>query len=202
MNRLPFVATSLTILALSAPTMGEADHISARIRAGTIQVGTGSAISAGFAVSGSSGFAFMASTDSGTSQALCQPCVAGDTISLSTNMSPAYFGSARYRGKSYRFDFDNGGGWFAVEAPSFTLPDGEGTEPRTVEFQTTFRVAEAPSPTTFRHTFLTLQDETSTHELRLSGSGTATATFTVTFDPDSQKHLYFFESLRFEFSRK
>lgn len=202
MIRVPFVATSLAILALAAPTSGEADHISARIRAGTIQVGPGSGISAGFAISGASGFAFMASTDSGNSEAACMPCQSGDVISFSTNMSPAYVGSARYRGQSYQFDFEHGGGWFTVEAPSFTLPAGGGTEPTTVEFATPFRVRDDTAGGPLQYTWLALQDENTMHELRLTGSGTAIGTFRVQFDPDTQTHLYFFESIRFEFSTK
>lgn len=192
MKRFPIVAISVTMLTLVAPTRGDADHIGARITSGTILAGPGAEIAGSFAIAGPGAFTFNASYDSGNSEGACFPCRSGDTISLSTNISPAYFGTATYRGKSYPFHLDAGGGWFAIEAPSFTLPRSEGP---TAEFQTPFTVSDT--------TYLFLQNPDGTgHNLRLSGSGTATARYRVQYDPDTDTYLYFFETIRFDFSKR
>lgn len=169
--------------------------LSAQITSGTIQVGTGSAISGSFAIAGSSGFSFSAGFDSGTSEALCQPCRAGDTLSLSTNISPSYFGTARYRGQTYTFDFGFGGGWFSLIGPSFTLPEGDSPAETLVEFTTPF--------TTGDDTYLFLQSGANgenMHNLRLSGGGTATLRLLRFYD-EVEGYLYFFDSLRFEYDK-
>jgi hypothetical protein len=196
MSRLPFVATPFLILALAIPRAGDADHISARITGGTLQVMTGDAVSGTFAMTGTAGFSFSAGSDSGNSDALCQPCRSGDTISLSTVVSPPYFGTARYRGQNYAFDFENGGGQFSLNGPSFALPPGDTPEPTIVEFATPF--------TTGNDTRLALQPGPSElpHQLVLSGGGTATVRFLRQFDEVEQTWFYFFDSLRFEFTKE
>jgi hypothetical protein len=191
MARFPIVVISVTMLAAAVPTPGGADHINAKITSGTIVVVPASSLSGSFSIEGNAGFSFDAGFDSGHSEGLCRPCQDGDTIALTTTIAPAYFGTARYRGKSYAFNFDVGGGWFAVAAPSFTLPPGGGT---TAEFQTPFTVED--------ETFLFLQDADGTgHNLRLSGSGTATARYDVVYDPDSDTYFYTFVSMQLDFSK-
>jgi len=193
MTRVLFVALSVAMLAIAAPTSGGADHINARVTSGSIVVGSGSAISGTFEVAGTSGFSFDAGFDSGHSEALCFPCLPGDTITVSSVMSPTYAGTARYRGKTYPFSFEFGGGWWSVSTPPLTLPDPEGP---TAEFQVPFSVND--------DSFLFLQEspDGTGHNVRLSGSGTATVRFTVTFDPFSQTDFYFFDSMRFDFAKK
>jgi hypothetical protein len=189
-----FLITCLLILVSGVPT--RAEHDSSRIKAGTIQAGRGSSISGAFAVSGTDGLTFDAFFESGTSDATCGPCTPGQTISLTSVMSPAYWGTARYQGKTYTFDFETGGGWFAVEAPPIVLPAVAGTEPATVEVSSPFSLGAESN--------LFLQSGTNGEVMRnvtLSGGGTATATFSVFYDEVEQTHFYFFESLRFEFSR-
>jgi hypothetical protein len=195
MFKFPSVAISFALVALVVPHVVDAEHTtSTRVTAGTIQVERFG--SSAFAIAGRAGFSFNAvATDS--SLALCQPCVAGDTISASTSLGPPFFGSARYRGQSYAFDHENLGGWFALQAPSFTLPPGDRPELTLVEFTTPFTIRN--------DTVLPLQSGAIgeiIHNLMLSGGGTVTVRLLRYFDEFEQTYLYDLDSLRFDFVRR
>jgi hypothetical protein len=184
------------IVALAAPTPGAADEFSARIKTGTIQGIKSGPVFGTYSISGNQRFTFSATFDGAGTEALCEPCQAGETISMSSVISIGE-GTATYRGQTWLFDFDTGGGFFHLQGPSFTLPPGESTQPTTVEFETPFIVQN--------DTLLFLQGGENgeiQHFLRLTGSGTATARFQVTFDEFLQTHLYTLESIRFEFSKR
>ena len=193
--RFPLVPVALATLAILAPLPSDADHISARIQAGTIQfIGLNNVGST--AISGNHGFAFNATSNGGASEAQCTPCEVGQTISLS-GAATAGFGTAVYRGQTYEFNFTNGGGAIELQGPSFTLPPGTGTEPTIVEFETPFTVLD--------RSFLFLQSGANgeiQHQLKLTGSGTATVLLQVFYDTELQRHLYWFQSIRYDFSKK
>src|SRR5262245_27695386 len=194
--RFGLAAVAVTTLALAAPTPSYADEFSVRIKTGTIQGIKSGPVFGTYASSGTQGFRFNATFDGAGTEALCEPCQAGETISMSSLISIGD-GAATHRGKTWLFNFNSGGGFFHLQAPSFTLPRGEGTEPTTVEFESPFTVLE--------DTVLFLQGGENggmQHFLRLTGSGIATARYQVRFEAFLQTHLYTLESIRFEFSKK
>jgi hypothetical protein len=170
------------------------DISSARIKAGTIQLlGPPESVLGTMAISGNNGFMFSPSFEAGT-EAMCNPCEPGDTISLSADVGQ-FNGIATYRGQIYEFNFTNGSGRIFLQGPSFTLPPVTGTEPTTVEFETPFTVLDQS-----RLMLQSGENGEIQNYVRLTGSGTATARLQVYYDP-SFGHFYYFESLRFEFSK-
>jgi hypothetical protein len=195
--RFPLVTSLVTIMALGAPGQSGADHISARINSGAIQI-VGFGFSGTTAISGTGGFALTMSSDSGFGEAAqCAPCEPGQTISLTTLVISGD-GMATYRGQTYAVNQNDGSiAFITMDGPSFVLPVGSGTEPTPVEFETPFTVREAIDAS-----FLNLRTGDSFHRVRLTGSGTATVRFIVSYDEFSQTHLYSFQSVRFDFSKK
>ena len=199
MTRVPILALTCALVGAALQSTIRAEHETAQITKGTIQVVHSTIVISEIAITGPKGFSFNAVSDSGNSEALCSPCEAGSTISLSTVISPAYGGIATYRDRTYTFDFNNGSGLFSLKTPAFTLPAGDTPEPTTVEFSTSFTVAD--------DSYLFLQSGPFgdiTHLLPLSGGGTATATFVRSFDEVAQTYFYTLidGGLRFEFTKK
>jgi hypothetical protein len=195
MKRFLLVAVSVTILAVATPTPGNADQFSARIKAGTIQMVGGLSFLGTTAISGNHGLTFNARFDSAGTEAMCAPCQPGETISLSTSVASGD-GTGTYRGQTYEFNFNNGGGFIVMGGPSFTLPPREGTAPTTVEFETPFTVLDQS------HLFFQSGANGEIQTIvRLTGSGTATVRFQVFFEPQLGNHLYYFDSIRLDFSK-
>jgi hypothetical protein len=195
--RFPLVTSLVTIVALGAPGQSGADHISARIKAGAIQI-VGLGFSGTAAISGTGGFALTMSFDSGFGEAAqCSPCEAGQTISLTTLVISGN-GMATSRGQTYAVNQNDGSvATITLQAPSLTLPAGSGTEPTTVEFEAPFTVADGS-----RMFLVSGPNGETQHNLRLTGSGTATVRFIVFFDEFEQTDVYSFQSIQFDFSKK
>jgi hypothetical protein len=195
--RFPLVAVAITTLALLAPTESAADDFSARIKAGTSQSLDGLFFNGTLAISGTQGFALNVTHESGP-LLTCTPCEPGETVSLTGVVGAGALGTAVFRGKTYVFDGNTGSVAIWLESGSFTLPAGTGTEPTFVEFEAPFTVVSDRSVVTLQ----TGANGEILHTLTLSGSGTATLQLMVTYHPELETHLYWYQSIRYDFSKK
>jgi hypothetical protein len=157
-----------------------------RIKAGTVQVGSEVSLSGGaFAIEGTQDFSFTGGAEGGTSEAECAPCLAGDTRSLTTELSGTVSGAATYRGQLYELDISNGSGSFTFTSPEFMLPEAGGEDVVTIE-----------QPFSLAGASLTLSDGT---VVPVEGSGTATARYS-TFE-DGEDTYYFLIDVTYTFEK-
>ncbi len=184
---LPLVCAALTTFALSAmPAF--ADPVSIVIRSGAILVeyqrGT---IASDMNLPATGDFRMDAVSSSGHSQALCLPCIPGESISMSAYVSTPYVGTLRFGQQQYSFDVNNGAGELNLVSPDFTLP------------VSAFGIASFRSP--FRlEGYLAPTFDYGKTPFMLTGAGTVTGRFAVhPFDAEFGGQQYQLESLRFEF---
>ena len=155
-----------------------------RIKSGTVIVGSPVSLSGGaFQLVGNKGFTIAGGADGGTSEADCEPCLAGDTISLTTQLRGSYFGAVTYKGESYDLDITNGNGNITFSSPDFVLPPSSGDNQFTID-----------QPFSLTASSLTLPDGT---VIPVEGGGTASARFS-TFQ-DGGDTYYFLEDITFTF---
>jgi hypothetical protein len=156
-----------------------------RIKSGTVAVESPVSLSGGaYDIEGTQDFSYVGGAEGGTSEADCGPCLAGDTISLTTQLRGTYFGTATYRGRTYELDISNGNGDFTFSSPDFVLPAANNGSDVTIE-----------QPFTLTETSLKLPDGT---VIPVTGGGTATARFS-TFQ-DGGDTYYFLEEITFTFA--
>ena len=157
-----------------------------RIKSGSVEVGSPVSLTGGaYDIEGTQDFSYVGGAEGGTSEGDCGPCLAGDTISLTTELTGTYFGTATYRGQTYELDISNGSGSFTFSSPKFTLPPAESNTVVTIE-----------QPFTLIDTSLALPGGA---VVPIEGSGTATARFT-TFQ-DGSDTFYFLEDITFTFEK-
>lgn len=186
MPRVPRNGFALILLSLALPVAASADPVVVLVTSGQILSRPESSLLSHLDLIGTNGFTFVARTDSGNAN-LCRPCPAGVPISLSATISPTFFGEGSLAGRSYDFDFNNGGGTFGISTP-FSLPTVTGS---TAFIETTFDLLPAMS-------FLVFQRGTDAQHVSLMGSGIARATYGVFNDP-FHGELYTLHTLQFDF---
>jgi hypothetical protein len=181
MKTLACIAVLIGSSSLTGPVSAD-DAV--QLKAGTVQVGSEVSLSGGaFAIAGTQEFSYTGGAEGGTSQAECGPCLAGDTRSLTTELSGTYFGTLTYRGQTYELDISNGSGSFTFASPEFVLPQPGGEDVVIIE-----------QPFNLVDTSVTLPDGT---VVPIEGSGTATARYS-TFQ-DGEDTYYFLIDVTYTF---
>ena len=184
------VLNRFACMAVLAGSISAGGQVSAedavRVKAGTVQIGSEVSLSGGaFAIEGTQEFSYTGGAEGGTSNAECSPCLAGETRSLTTELSGTYVGTVSYRGQVYELDGSNGSGTFTFESPEFVLPESGGQEVITIE-----------QPFSLAGASLTLPDGT---VVPIEGSGTATARYS-TFQDDTNTY-YFLMDVTYTFDK-
>jgi hypothetical protein len=169
MKRLVLILpTAMAIVALSVSAARAETITLDPIRSGEIRVWImNGSILGDIDVSSNGGFHLDALSESGHSGALCEPCMAGETVSFGSSLSAPFTGTIRYQGQEYAIGVNDGGGGIDLIAPSFVLPP---SPIDTVRFTSPFTMdglAFAPVSSAENIFF------------DLSGRGTVTATFNV-----------------------
>ena len=183
LKRLACIAAVAAVCGLSIELRAD-DAV--RIKSGTVEVGSPVSLAGGaFTIEGTQGFSYTGGAEGGTSEGDCAPCVAGDTISLTTELTGTYFGTATYRGQTYELDSSNGGGSFTFSSPDFVLPPNDGDGEVIVEQPFSLADSSLALPTG--------------DVVPVEGSGTATARFT-TFQ-DAGVTYYFLVDITFTFDK-
>ena len=174
----------VAVAAVGGPGFGVRADDAVQIKSGTVGVESPVSLAGGaFDIEGTQNFAYVGGAEGGTSDADCGPCLAGDTISLTTELRGTYFGTLTYRGQTYELDISNGNGRFTFASPDFVLPPAESGSVVTIE-----------QPFSLVNTSLTLPEG---DVVPVEGSGIATARFT-TFQ-DAGETYYFLEEITFTF---
>ena len=168
------IAFSLVIL-LAAAHPAAADPIPSI----TITSGSVTAFLSGhtdFDITGTRGFSLQTTTDSFSG--VCDPCLVGESLTLSATISGSMDGVGSFEGQTYQFNLDSGGGDFEFQTPAFTLPETAGS---TAQFMVPFTLIDSGPFASF-----VLFQPASGPEFRVNvrGSGTATLFTQVTHFPE------------------
>jgi hypothetical protein len=99
---MPLVRASLALLAALMP--GAAAYAEP-IRSGNLSIQGTTQLNGSADLVGFGGFRLRAETLTGTSPAICSPCLPGETIALSAFIVPPLAGSVEYQGDRFEFNF-------------------------------------------------------------------------------------------------
>ena len=173
----------LAVRTASADPVG----ITSVVRNGEILLRPSASIAGTIDLRGTGGTHLDLTFDSGSSPALCMPCVPGETISLSSYIVSPFSGEVRNRGAEFELTGSNSGGEISLVSRPFTLPVSPAGD-------AVFR-----SPFTFTGWVFTDNDP---HlSLRLSGAGHVTGVFNVfPYQHELGEQVYTLKSLRYDFS--
>ena len=161
--------------------------VSSAVRNGEIILRTGFSIAGTVDLQGTRGVTVDLTFESGSSPALCQPCVPGEEISLSSHIVAPFSGQVRYRGDQFEHAGFDSGGEMSLQAPSFTLPVSPAGD-------VTFR-----SPMTF--TGWLFSDTQPRVSFDLSGAGLVTGVFNVfPYEHELGVQTYTLKSLHYDFT--
>lgn len=187
---LPRLSRAFACVVLLLPSMAGAEPfaVAVQVRGGAITVTPEASIRGAIGLDGTPTFRFDASFDSGSSEALCFPCVPGESISLGSLIAAPFSGTLNDGVRTHPFSFDVGGGQLLLTAPGFVLPVPAGN---TARFETPFSLSgfffngEPENVTTFN----------------VAGRGRVTGTFGVfSLDPDGGRPAYQLRQLHYDFS--
>jgi PEP-CTERM motif len=169
------VATVATVIMFGVPcTPVAADpiRINISVTSGTISAGPTAAYGAWYNIAGS-GFSFQGVSRAMLDAHRCNPCLIGQSISLSGFLSPSFFGTLNSQGRTFVLFPGNTSGGFSLDAPSFVLPpSGSGRIPFTTPFSLGGSVMLEGSGAALQE-----------FDFALTGSGRATGTFSVSALP-------------------
>ena len=184
------LSRAFACMAILLPSLAGAEpfEVAVQVRGGAITARPEASIRGAIALDGTPTFRFDAAYDSGNSEALCLPCVPGESISLGSLIAAPFSGTLNDGVRTHPFSFDVGGGQLLLTAPAFVLPVPAGNSAR---FETPFSLSG----------FFFNGDPENVVTFNVTGRGRVTGTFGVSnLDPDGGRPAYHLRQLEYDFS--